>query len=144
MFLLQTLTNANFQDDIFPNSICPGDIYPYQQYHSYYCPTFDQNFRTQIFLGGLIFVHHLFLDLNFFPSFFRQTFFELIFWTKIFYLDLFGPKFFYKIFIDLKFFLDQNYSYLLVLGPKIFGGPNFFFTQIFFWTHNYSFQAEHF
>ena len=88
VFLGQSLIDANFQ----------GDISPYQQYLSYYCPDFDKNFWTEFF-GGLIFVHHIFLD---------QTSFD--------------PKFFQpKIFSDPKFFPTQN-----IFQPKIFSYTKFF------------------
>ena len=45
------LKYANWHYDICPCKICPGNIYPNQQYLSYYSINFDQTIRTQFFLG---------------------------------------------------------------------------------------------
>ena len=118
MFLAQSLTDANFQGDIFPSNICPGDIWLYQQYFSNYCPNIDQFFWRVLFLYWPKFSwHQIFLGIAFFAQHFS------------------GPR----IFLPQKFFNPKIFWSINFLAPK------FFWTSKFFQTPNLmSFQAEHF
>ena len=38
--------NTHTHSDSCPSNICPGDIFPYQEYLSCYCPDFDETLKA--------------------------------------------------------------------------------------------------
>ena len=109
-FLDQTSFHFHAYIHIYPCSICPGDICPYQQYFSC-CWPFCIHFLVPLLFGPQIFV----------PNF------------SFFWLDFFIQHFLYKNFFGLKLSWDQIFFNLSSLGLRFL--EQYFCRHLFFYLN---------